>query len=281
MNHHLRTGVCAVGLIAGALGAQPTTRPAKSDSSARVVFVCEHGTVKSLVAVEYFNRLARARGLHAVAISRGTKPDTTIPSPVRMGLETDGFDVSAFHPQRFTRADVTPGILVVALDADVESVAGNTTAITRWDGLPSVMADYAGARNAIVARVRQLVDSLARATVTLAPPTCMATPTSMTPTGWSGPVRPALPAPKAGLKLVGEVVLPGPASRFDYQSVDPTTGRIYMNHMNAGRTVVFNADSGRVITEIKGRSASHGSSRDTVAPSGLRVCGRFSRCRDH
>jgi DNA-binding beta-propeller fold protein YncE/protein-tyrosine-phosphatase len=252
MNYHLRTGVFAVGLIAGALGAQPTTRPGKSDSSARVVFVCEHGTVKSLVAVEYFNRLARARGLHAVAISRGTKPDTTIPSLVRMGLETDGFDVSAFHPRRFTYADVTPGILVVALDADVESVSGNTTAITRWDGLPSVMADYAGGRNAIVARVRQLVDSLARATATLAPPTCMATPTSMTPTGWSGPVRPALPAPKTGLKLVGEVVLPGPASRFDYQSVDPTTGRIYMNHMNAGRTVVFNADSGRVITEING-----------------------------
>ena len=39
-------------------------------------------------------------------------------------------------------------------------------------------------------------------------------------------------------------------STSDYQSVDPSTGRIYMNHMNAGRTVVFNADSGRVLTEI-------------------------------
>jgi len=49
---------------------------------------------------------------------------------------------------------------------------------------------------------------------------------------------------------VREIPLPGPANRFDYQSVDPASGRIYMNHMNAGRTVVFDADSGKVITEI-------------------------------
>jgi DNA-binding beta-propeller fold protein YncE len=64
------------------------------------------------------------------------------------------------------------------------------------------------------------------------------------------PVRVDQSAPKPGLKLVREVPLPGPANRFDYQSVDPGRGRIYMNHMNAGRTVVFDADSAKVITEI-------------------------------
>ena len=54
----------------------------------------------------------------------------------------------------------------------------------------------------------------------------------------------------AGLRLVRELPLPGPASRFDYQSVDPTTGRIYMNHMNAGRTIVFDSNNDKVITEI-------------------------------
>ncbi len=44
--------------------------------------------------------------------------------------------------------------------------------------------------------------------------------------------------------------LPGPANRFDYQSFDLVTHRIYMNHMNAGRTLVFDADSNRVIAEI-------------------------------
>ncbi len=79
---------------------------------------------------------------------------------------------------------------------------------------------------------------------------CYATRTSMTPASWRAPVRKPQPAPKPGLKLVREVPLPGPANRFDYQSVDPATGRIYMNHMNAGRTIVFDANGGKVITEI-------------------------------
>jgi DNA-binding beta-propeller fold protein YncE len=79
---------------------------------------------------------------------------------------------------------------------------------------------------------------------------CYATPTSMTPASWRTPSRPPQTSPKPGLKLVREIPLPGPANRFDYQSVDPASGRIYMNHMNAGRTLVFDADSGKVLTEI-------------------------------
>lgn len=79
---------------------------------------------------------------------------------------------------------------------------------------------------------------------------CYATPTSMTPTSWKTPTSAPSRAPTSGLKILREIPLPGPANRFDYQSVDPTTGRIYMNHMNAGRTIVFDADSARVITEI-------------------------------
>ena len=47
-----------------------------------------------------------------------------------------------------------------------------------------------------------------------------------------------------------EVLLSGSANRFDYQSFDASTGRIYMNHMNAGRTVVFDVKHGQVVTEI-------------------------------
>lgn len=72
----------------------------------------------------------------------------------------------------------------------------------------------------------------------------------MTPATWQVPSQPSSRRPTVGLKLVREIPLPGPANRFDYQSFDPSTGRIYMNHMNAGRTVVFDADSDRVVAEI-------------------------------
>jgi DNA-binding beta-propeller fold protein YncE len=83
-----------------------------------------------------------------------------------------------------------------------------------------------------------------------APPACYAMRESLTPASWRPSSRPIASAPKPGLTLVREVPLPGPANRFDYQSVDPSTGRIYMNHMNAGRTIVFDADSAKVVTEI-------------------------------
>lgn len=65
-------------------------------------------------------------------------------------------------------------------------------------------------------------------------------------------MAPAIPAaaPKPGLRFVREIPLPGPASRFDYQSVDPASGRIYMNHMNAGRTIVFDANNRKVLAEV-------------------------------
>lgn len=44
------------------------------------------------------------------------------------------------------------------------------------------------------------------------------------------------PAP---LETVVDVPLPGPAVRFDYQSLDPAQGRLYIAHMNANQIVVF------------------------------------------
>jgi len=128
---------------------------------AKIVFVCEHGTVKSLIAIEEFNRLAKERGLGVRAISRGTHPDSSVPTPVRAGLASDGFDVSAFRPMLFERRDVSSALLVVALDAAVDSVVAGKVRVERWDHLPSVTADYKKGSLAIADKVRRLVDSLA------------------------------------------------------------------------------------------------------------------------
>lgn len=81
---------------------------------------------------------------------------------------------------------------------------------------------------------------------------CAATRASLTPPSWRAPARPAQAAPAPGLTLVATIPLPGPASRFDYQSFDAGSGRLYMSHMNAGTMLVFNADSGKVIAEVRG-----------------------------
>ena len=81
---------------------------------------------------------------------------------------------------------------------------------------------------------------------------CVATPTSMTPGGWNAPTAAASDALRGPLQLVQDIPLPGPASRFDYQSIDPVARRLFINHMNAGRLVVFDLDSAKVIGEVPG-----------------------------
>ncbi len=82
---------------------------------------------------------------------------------------------------------------------------------------------------------------------------CSATPTSLTPAGWQGPM-PLAPAgtPSGALRVVQDYPLPAPANRFDYQSVDPASGRLYLSHMNAGRLIVFDLNGSRVIAEVSG-----------------------------
>jgi DNA-binding beta-propeller fold protein YncE len=85
-----------------------------------------------------------------------------------------------------------------------------------------------------------------------APGGCTATAHSITPATWAAPQIPARPIPTPGLRLVNDIPLPGPPNRFDYQSVDPAAGRLYVSHMNAGRLVVFDLDSARVVREVEG-----------------------------
>jgi len=142
------------------LGAQSPGTTSQSEP-ARVVFVCEHGSVKSLVGAVYFNRWAEQRGLPYRAVARGVVPDSAVPAPVRDGLRTDGFKVSAFVPQALRASDVAHAWLVVSFDQDVTKVVGSTRYL-KWDGLPGVLADYPRGRDVIVRRVDALVDELAR-----------------------------------------------------------------------------------------------------------------------
>lgn len=82
-------------------------------------------------------------------------------------------------------------------------------------------------------------------------PSCMATPTSLTPARYETAPETVVRGDGA-LRLVGDVVLPGPANRFDYQSIDPAARRLYISHMDAGRLVVFDLDAAKVIAEVPG-----------------------------
>jgi DNA-binding beta-propeller fold protein YncE len=57
------------------------------------------------------------------------------------------------------------------------------------------------------------------------------------------------PAP---LRLVAEIPVPGGGGRFDYQSLDPSDGRLYIAQMGAGRLLVFDTKNDRVVSSVPG-----------------------------
>lgn len=128
-------------------------------SLSTVVFVCEHGAAKSVVAAAHFNKLAKERGLPVRAVSRGTAPDAAVPVMIREGLEAERVVLdAAFTPTLVTAADVRDAARVVTFDITLPPDAQAT--VTRWDALPAFSDGYAAASAAIAAKVEALVSTL-------------------------------------------------------------------------------------------------------------------------
>ena len=140
-----------------------TASAAEHDATRQVVFVCEHGNVKSLMAASYFNQLAAQRGLPFRAVSRGSAPDsTTVPKPIVAGLHADGVDVSAFQPSKVAAADVVDAARVVTIGAELPAGANaDETRVEHWDDVPPASTSYDAARSSLKAHVAELLDRLA------------------------------------------------------------------------------------------------------------------------
>src|SRR5207245_8586188 len=97
---------------------------------------------------------------------------------------------------------------------------------------------------------RSLTALVLAATPQVPTPTCKLAGPSVE-AHWSGAIAPASTA-EAPLRVVADVPLPGSASRFDYQSLESSTGRLFVSHMGAGQLVGFDVRTGRVIGNLDG-----------------------------
>jgi protein-tyrosine-phosphatase len=123
-----------------------------------VVFVCEHGSAKSVIAAAHFQRLAAGAGLDVRAVSRGTDPDPAFPPNALDGLERDGLHPLDDAPKFLDAGELANARRVVAFCAVPDSYSYNGP-IKQWD-VPAVSDDYDTARRAIVSRVEHLVREL-------------------------------------------------------------------------------------------------------------------------
>jgi protein-tyrosine-phosphatase len=148
-------------LSSGAVAAAEHDAPPSRKDSRTVVFVCEHGSVKSLIAREWFNKRAGERGVGLRAVSRGLMPETRVPPAIVDALRNDGFDVSAFEPRAFSTADASAALRVVGIGVDLSSSAARGKApLETWEGIPPASESYLASRDALLARVEALLSAL-------------------------------------------------------------------------------------------------------------------------
>src|SRR5215203_1388730 len=79
---------------------------------------------------------------------------------------------------------------------------------------------------------------------------------ALTCTGKSPPVDVA--SPNLPLRTLRDIPLSGGATRFDYQSFDPNTGRLYIAHLGDSTMVVFDVNKEAQVGEVKNLSRVHG-----------------------
>lgn len=123
-----------------------------------VLFVCEHGSAKSVVAAAHFNRLAAEQGVPLNAISRGTDPDAENHPAAVAGLAGDALQPPA-RPRRLALADLDDAAAVVAFSPLPASYSSHAP-VRVWS-VPAVSEGYGKARDEIIARIRDLLAELA------------------------------------------------------------------------------------------------------------------------
>lgn len=142
----------ALVLATGAHGHQAAAPPA-------VIFVCEHGAAKSLVAMAYFNQLAGERGLPVRATFRGVAPQDALSVRAVEGLRADGVAVPDERPTAIAAADIAGATHVFAIGCVLPQIATASGKAADWSDVPDDRG-YGPMRDAIVAHVRALLDAI-------------------------------------------------------------------------------------------------------------------------
>jgi arsenate reductase (thioredoxin) len=125
----------------------------------KIVFVCEHGSAKSIIAVSYFNKIAKEKNLSWEAVSRGTSPDAEISDKTKKLLTDDNMPVPQIKPQAITQKDIDEANQVILFFPLPENIKGRDN-LDYWLGIDAVNGNFEKLRDDIMAKLLPLIDSL-------------------------------------------------------------------------------------------------------------------------
>ncbi|MFZ6013655.1 MAG: hypothetical protein ACOYXT_25170 [Bacteroidota bacterium] len=126
----------------------------------KVIFVCEHGAAKSVIAATYFNKLAEERGLLSYeGLCRGTFPDPVLTQGTIDGLKRDNLLDPKLTPQKLVINDTT-NVERIIFFTEIPADFKTNIRYEDWSSLTNLDADYSKRRDAIIKKLNELLDSL-------------------------------------------------------------------------------------------------------------------------
>ena len=147
-----------IAVIAVTMSQSPAAAP--SIAAPSIVFVCEHGAAKSVIATAYFNKLAAERGLPYRATFRGVNPQDDVSVRALEGLKADGLVSPSGKPLVISDMDVQKATHIFAIGCTLPDKARLSGKSDNWSDVPDDQG-YAPMRDAIVRHVKELLDRLA------------------------------------------------------------------------------------------------------------------------
>ena len=121
-----------------------------------IIFVCEHGAAKSVIAAAYFNKLAGEMGVNLKAIARGTHPDQELSPKTVSGLLEDGLHPTESAPQKLLPVDAESAQKIIAF-CELPEEYLQAVDVEQWDSVPPVSENYKIARDVIVEHLNRLM----------------------------------------------------------------------------------------------------------------------------
>jgi arsenate reductase (thioredoxin) len=122
-----------------------------------IVFVCEHGAAKSIIAAAYFNKLAGEMSLNLRATARGTNPDQALSPQAVTGLHEDGLAPSESVPRKLSLTEVESAQRIIAF-CELPVEYHQKAHIELWKDMPPVSENYEQARDVIIERIGHLLN---------------------------------------------------------------------------------------------------------------------------
>lgn len=123
---------------------------------ATIVFVCEHGAAKSILAAAHFNKIAGEKGLDLIALARGTNPDDELSPQTVLGLSRDGLQPTESVPKALTQADIESAKQMVAF-CQLPVTYHQRAPVETWEDVPAVSENYEKARDIIIDHILQML----------------------------------------------------------------------------------------------------------------------------